>query len=189
MIIIPRGVAKKAGSKWYCTGKPCKNGHISERFVSTGQCVQCMKERGIESRDENSALSLQHYHDHKHEPLFWAQRTFRAIRARSHRRGLPFDLTEEFVYSCIPVDLKCPVLGITLTFGEKRFSNGGATIDRKIPELGYVRDNIQVISCRANVLKRDVIDASELELVAAYVRSVNKKERNGRHNTNSRPGV
>jgi 5-methylcytosine-specific restriction endonuclease McrA len=38
-----RVAAKAAGLKRYFTGKPCKHGHIAERLVSCGLCVECSK--------------------------------------------------------------------------------------------------------------------------------------------------
>lgn len=32
--------------KTYFTGKPCKYGHIAERFKSTGNCCECGRQRG-----------------------------------------------------------------------------------------------------------------------------------------------
>ena len=29
------------GLKTYSTGEPCKKGHLSEKYTSTGGCVQC----------------------------------------------------------------------------------------------------------------------------------------------------
>ena len=43
--IISRSEAKALGLKEYYTGKPCKHGHIAERYVSTRQCVECMRLR------------------------------------------------------------------------------------------------------------------------------------------------
>jgi hypothetical protein len=40
--IISREEAKKLGLKRYFTGKSCSRGHISERFVSTYNCLLCM---------------------------------------------------------------------------------------------------------------------------------------------------
>lgn len=34
-----------AGELTYFTGKPCKNGHIAPRYVSTGGCLECLRER------------------------------------------------------------------------------------------------------------------------------------------------
>lgn len=33
--------AKRDGSKFYCTGAPCKRGHIEKRYVATGHCIAC----------------------------------------------------------------------------------------------------------------------------------------------------
>ena len=39
--LISRSQAKNASLKKYFTGKPCINGHISERYTSTGDCLGC----------------------------------------------------------------------------------------------------------------------------------------------------
>lgn len=39
--IIPKKEAKKLGMIRYFTGKSCKYGHISERFVSNNRCIEC----------------------------------------------------------------------------------------------------------------------------------------------------
>ena len=41
MKIITRIQAKYENLKRYFTGKPCKHNHISERYTSTGTCIQC----------------------------------------------------------------------------------------------------------------------------------------------------
>ena len=42
--------AKAAGRTRYFTGKPCRNGHVAERLVSTRDCVQCSLERTLSHR-------------------------------------------------------------------------------------------------------------------------------------------
>lgn len=39
--LITRQDAHARGYKRYFTGKPCKYGHVTQRFVTTGGCVQC----------------------------------------------------------------------------------------------------------------------------------------------------
>lgn len=39
-----RAEAKAQGSSFYYTGKPCKRGHLSPRFVASQNCVQCKTE-------------------------------------------------------------------------------------------------------------------------------------------------
>jgi hypothetical protein len=43
MEVISRKDAKEQGLKVYYTGKPCKNGHFSERYASSTTCVDCSK--------------------------------------------------------------------------------------------------------------------------------------------------
>ena len=40
--IITRAEAKAQGLKTYYTGKPCKHGHDSDRFVSNNGCRACL---------------------------------------------------------------------------------------------------------------------------------------------------
>lgn len=45
MLILTRQDALKSGLRRFYTGRPCKRGHDSERFVTTGNCVRCNAER------------------------------------------------------------------------------------------------------------------------------------------------
>jgi len=40
-----RAEAKAAGSPRYNTGKPCKHGHVADRFTSSGSCSECLAPR------------------------------------------------------------------------------------------------------------------------------------------------
>ncbi len=46
-----RKEAQDAGEITYFTGKPCKNGHTSPRYVNSNVCSSCAKERHKEWRD------------------------------------------------------------------------------------------------------------------------------------------
>jgi len=43
MKLISRKEAKDKGLKRYFTGKLCPHGHIEERMVSNGYCIECSK--------------------------------------------------------------------------------------------------------------------------------------------------
>jgi hypothetical protein len=45
--MLSRLEAKKLGLTKYFTNKVCSKGHLSERYVSTHQCVECIRERKI----------------------------------------------------------------------------------------------------------------------------------------------
>jgi plasmid stability protein len=47
MKIISRDDAISSNSRFYFTGKKCKRGHLSERHVSSRNCVQCKKDDDI----------------------------------------------------------------------------------------------------------------------------------------------
>lgn len=40
--VITREDAYRSGQQRFFTGKPCKQGHLAQRYVSTGSCVECM---------------------------------------------------------------------------------------------------------------------------------------------------
>lgn len=42
MKAITRQAAALAGQTRFYTGKTCRNGHIAERYVVNGACVECM---------------------------------------------------------------------------------------------------------------------------------------------------
>src|SRR5450759_4099683 len=42
-LIISRKMAREKGLKRFYHGKPCKLGHDSERYVSTGACTMCQQ--------------------------------------------------------------------------------------------------------------------------------------------------
>jgi hypothetical protein len=72
-------------------------------------------------------------------------------RSRAKRDGVPFDITREDII----FPEYCPILGIKLEHGKGVQSDCSPTLDRFIPEAGYVRGNINVISARANRMKSD----------------------------------
>ncbi len=49
-----RQEAKKSGSKYYFTGDPCRNGHLSPRYMR-GDCVQCVQHRNRRTADKRKA--------------------------------------------------------------------------------------------------------------------------------------
>lgn len=75
----------------------------------------------------------------------------RWAKGRADKQGLNFNLTVED----IEIPELCPVLGIPLIHGVGRPCDNSPTLDKVVPELGYVKGNIIIISNRANRLKSD----------------------------------
>src|SRR5579872_4324273 len=98
-----------------------------------------------------------------HKDFVLLQRLHTSARYRAKERHLPFNIKP----SDIVVPEVCPLLGIKLRPGDAGRGNhhaGSPTLDRIIPDLGYVKGNIQVISFRANMLKSNA-SLEELELL------------------------
>ena len=114
------------------------------------------------SKEYNKLYQREYFKNNREKYLYWQ------VKGRALRGGLPFNLEPEDLV--IP-DV-CPVLGIPLfrNTGGKRPTANSPSVDRIIPELGYVKGNIQVISQRANVMKNDA-SPDELRKFAEWVRN------------------
>ncbi len=94
---------------------------------------------------------------------------------RAKQSGLPFNLTKDDIV----IPEFCPVLGIKLRQmsideePKRGYHPSAPSLDRIIPELGYVKGNVRVISARANLLKNDAT-ISELELVLQDLKKVHE---------------
>ena len=88
-------------------------------------------------------------------------------RHRAKSKGIPFDLTADHIEPLLLSE--CPVLGIPLEAhtGRQGPRDTSPSLDRIIPDRGYVADNIIVISGRANRIKSDA-SFEELRAVANF---------------------
>lgn len=80
----------------------------------------------------------------KTEPLYFS---YISCKDRARKKGIPFDIE----LSDLEVPDTCPVLGVPMV----RKTPYAPSIDRIIPDAGYVRGNVQVISKKANTMKQD----------------------------------
>jgi hypothetical protein len=55
--IQSRGDAARLGKDKFYTGRTCKRGHVSQRYVSSGQCVACMAARSKGFKDDRAAAA------------------------------------------------------------------------------------------------------------------------------------
>ncbi len=72
-------------------------------------------------------------------------------KRRAKDNNLPFDIT----WRDLEIPDTCPLLGIPITSGNGKTCDTSPTIDRKRPELGYVKGNVWIISHKANRMKSD----------------------------------
>ena len=106
---------------------------------------------------------------------------------RAKQDSIPFDIVE----ADISIPSHCPVLGIPLfkSMGcESKHQPNSPSLDRLIPELGYVRGNVAVISFKANMLKSDETDPQTFRRLADWLEAA-KKNREQRTGTQSSLGI
>jgi len=101
------------------------------------------------------------YYDKNPSYLLW-----RNAKSRSVQKNIYFSLEKQD----IEIPTRCPVLNLVLHRYPGRRGGGPSspTIDRIDPTKGYTKDNIHVISKRANTLKNDATP-DELVMICEWV--------------------
>lgn len=91
------------------------------------------------------------------------KKIFNRIKARAKEKGIPFDLTLEDII----IPEMCPVFNKPFIYGDHKWT---PSVDRFIPELGYVKGNIAIISNFANMLKGEAT-CEDLEKLLTWIKS------------------
>lgn len=104
-----------------------------------------LRKYNLEYKERHKQLAKEHRLKHRERFML------RGAKRRAKEKGLPFNLIEEDII----IPEICPILGIKLE--SCGLDKGCApSLDRLIPELGYVKGNVSVISHRANSLKSNM---------------------------------
>lgn len=121
-------------------------------FGINSVCIDCRK-----------SLSAKNYSNWSNE-----YRLYHAAKSRSRKKKLAFDI--ELADIVIPIH--CPVLGIELAHKNVGpILPNSPSIDRHDPNKGYTKDNIVIMSWRANMLKNNMT-AEEAQKLVEYLRGV-----------------
>lgn len=129
--------------EWYCL---CLNCNKTKRWIDASYLKSMPSGRGCGCNTR------------QHRGLFRVigrdvMTHYYSIRYRAKKNNLPFDLVPE---DFIPPN-KCPILGIPLirNSGNQDNSPNSPSLDRLIPEKGYIKSNVQFISFKANRIKNN----------------------------------
>lgn len=76
---------------------------------------------------------------------------------------MEFDLTPSHVLQMMRETFICPFLGVALTFSQGEKQNSLASIDRIDSAKGYTKNNVQIVSYLANLMKSHATDAELLQ--------------------------
>ncbi len=125
------------------------------------KCNYCSNEekreraRELRRRDPSLANSRSIRSRHRmreEDPVGYTARQMRdSARKRAKALGLGYDLDVSFILSlCLET---CPILGVEIKYGGGEKNNRSASLDRIDSFKGYTKDNVQVISMLANLMK------------------------------------
>lgn len=130
--------------------------HSKNKDGLQGSCRECNKKSSKEWNANNKDSLI-----------------LKRLKERSIKKGLDFDLTIED----IKVPLKCPVFGFELQRNHKIPLFNSPSVDRIDPTKGYTKDNIQILSQLANVMKNSA-NPEQLIQFANWVLTTYQKENN-----------
>lgn len=99
-------------------------------------------------------------------PSGWATRTVNRLKSKAKKKKIEFDLVKE---DLSPPEF-CPVLGIKLILDKNEGNDFNPSVDRIDNTKGYIKNNVRVISGRANRIKSDA-SADELIKILNYMES------------------
>lgn len=115
-----------------------------------------------EYRKEENRKNRERYH--KTKVIRWEAILLQSTKARAKKLGLEHDLE----LSDIVIPKHCPLLGVELILSQGKPSANSASVDRIDSTKGYTKDNIQIISYKANAMKSNA-SREELQRFADWI--------------------
>lgn len=137
------------------------NEYAKKNYIN--KCKNCLKEeKKIQARkkySENSILLKERNIKYKKRLLkenpkkYKCQQMYNSAKKRAKEKGLEFDISSEFLYSIAPD--KCPILDKEIKYQCNSKDKYSASLDRIDSSKGYTKDNVQIISYLANLMKNN----------------------------------
>ena len=92
------------------------------------------------------------YYRNRHAKAPWFN-MYRRARDRATKKGVPFNITAQYIRSIWPTNNRCPVLDVPLRVSKGQPSDASPSLDRIVPKKGYVRGNVIIVCNKANTIK------------------------------------
>lgn len=90
-------------------------------------------------------------------------------KIRSKKKGVEFELTLQDLLALYPIDGLCPVFKMPIQFNTGKDRTNSPSIDRIDASKGYTKDNVRIISWKANRMKSNATLA-DLEALVVYMK-------------------
>jgi hypothetical protein len=149
----------KSGNRIY--ELKCDCGNICEKTSSSlKKKTEPVKHCGLNcSLMDRKKKKKKHGHSNTHEYYLW-----KGCQNRAKKNNIPFNLE----YTDVVIPQKCPILEIPIFKGNERHVANSPSLDRLVPELGYVKGNVRVISYKANTMKSNA-SIEEIKMFAKNI--------------------
>lgn len=143
--------------KWYAENK--ESDEFKDKRNEYQRRYRSMKSEEVKTKEKkrNAESRGKHRVENPHLYMYYD------AKRRAKKKGIEFTITS----SDITIPKICPVLGLEIVIGNGR-TDGSPSLDRFNNNLGYTKDNIRVISFRANTLKNNAT-VDELKAIINYM--------------------
>jgi hypothetical protein len=125
------------------------------------RCKSCSARRACKEREKRK-------NDWKYQPT-------KHMLYNSRQRAKAAGLEHTLLVDDITIPDYCPVLGIKLETGDRKEKYNSPSIDRIDNTKGYTKNNIIVVSYRANILKKDAT-LDELIMIGKFYGELKGKQ-------------
>jgi len=136
-------------------------------------CRACDNKRQTQRREKNLVAHLEYHRKYQRNKRlnfdYRLQMLINASKQRARLNDREHDINVDDIKAIYPVDGCCPIFGMKLEFNGAGFRDSSPSIDRIDSTKGYTRDNIQIISWKANRIK-GAASLQDLEMLVAYLK-------------------
>lgn len=162
-VIKEVGKSKHGEYMWLCRCACGAEGKVGGKNLRKGHSTKCglCKRAGLLSGDYNRKHGKSNSREYT---------MFKSAKKRAAKLGIPFNISVDDIV----IPEYCPLLGCELSHGEGKLQASSPSLDKIDPTKGYVKDNIWVISFRANAIKHDST-LEELERLVFNLRNFIKE--------------
>lgn len=137
--------------------RSCNTRKASEEFYPNpsnrdrlqSDCVDCV----------STAAGTRRKKVKKKDPIgVWLRRAFSAAKCRAKKKGLPFEITKLQVQEMLSISPHCSLCDVSYSFENSlEHKETSPSIDRILPEYGYVQSNVQLLCHKCNSDKGDLV--------------------------------
>lgn len=131
--------------------------------------IEYQRQRRLSNPQKTIEYSRQYQKSKKKDFDYRLQMLINASKQRARLKNREHSITVDDIKKIYPKDGCCPIFGMKLEFNSAGFRENSPSIDRIDSAKGYTKDNIQIVSWKANRIK-GYASVEELEMLLSYLK-------------------